>query len=107
MRQVLVELTTVVLCPDGKLHHKDNHVFRLMGSLSSRFRFLNRKLDRNVSTSEIWVWTQGDSNCSAGEIEVKERRLDDAPRGDAPKEIHFELYNITNPARIGRIINAT
>ena len=31
MRQVLVELATVFLCPDGKLPHKDNHIFRLMG----------------------------------------------------------------------------
>ena len=58
-----------------------------MGISSSRLRFSNRKLDRNVSTSEIEVGAQGDSNSPEGDFEAKERRPDGAPRGDAPTEI--------------------
>ena len=66
----------------------------LRGSSSSRLRFSNRKLDRNVSTSEIEVRAQGDSNSSEGESEVKERRLDSAPRGDAPKGIRTPVLGL-------------
>ena len=83
MGQVLVLLATVFICPNGRLQHKNNQIFRLMGRSSSRLRFSKRSPARNVSTSEIEVWTQEDSNSFEGDFEAKERRFCGALFADA------------------------
>lgn len=66
---------------------------RLLGSVSNRFRFSKRNPARNVSTSDMDLRGQGDSNFFEGKFEAEERRSDGAPRGDAPKAINFELFD--------------
>jgi hypothetical protein len=57
---------TVFLYHDGKLQHNNNHTFRLIGSSASRFRFSNRKLDRNAEDAEFWLGSCEDSNSFEG-----------------------------------------
>jgi hypothetical protein len=64
------------------------------GSSSSRLRFSKRSPARNVSTSEIEVWTQGDSNSFEGGFEAEERHSFGAPRDDAPTEIRTPVLGL-------------
>ena len=51
-------------------------------------------------TSETEAGTHGDSSSFGGEFEAEERRMFGAPRGDASKESHSELYNSMNETEI-------
>ena len=64
---------------------------RLLGSASNRFRFSKRNPARNVSTSDMELRGQGDSNFFEGEFEAEERRSDGALFACAPKGTNVEL----------------
>jgi hypothetical protein len=66
---------------DGKPQHIDEHIFRLMRRSSDKWRFSKRSPAINVSTSELEVWPQGDSNSLKGRLEQES-----APQGEAQQK---------------------
>lgn len=77
----------------GLLRFKRGHYPAIWkGIASSRFRFSKRRPVRKAERSDLGSRSLGDSNSFEGVFETEERRLSGAPRGDAPKRNHVELF---------------
>ena len=78
--------------------HGKSRLVRWSGKPANLSRCSKRKPARNIVASVIGGPTKRDSNsfdCGETESTGEERRLSGALFSDAPKETHFELYNIT------------